>query len=169
MAQDLDMFVGLAEIAGVFVGFAALISLTRRSEIQPPQLAQIRGVVSIGLLVIVASLFPVGLHRYGVTGHSLWLVSSLVFLALLWFAIIFGFSRPEYRKLMASQMRTTPVMTAFFWLVLEVPIQVPLFLTVLGLFPDLEPAFYATGLILHLFEGAFVLTQLVYARVSTNG
>lgn len=168
MAQDFDLFVGLAEIAGVFVGFAALISFTRRSEMKTPQLVQIRAVVSIGLMVIVAALFPIALGHYGITGHKLWLVSSLVFLALLWFAMIFGFRKPEYREVMATQMRTTPVASAFFWVVLELPIQVPLFLTVFGPFPDLEPAFYTTGLILHLFEGAFVLTQLVYAQISAD-
>lgn len=166
MVQDLDLFVGLAEIAGVFVGFAALISFTRRTEVAAFQLAQIRGVVSIGLLVIVAALLPVALGRYGVGERTLWFVCSLAFLLLLWGVMILGFRRPENRQLMISQARTSPVMTAVFWLLLEASIQVPLILAVLGLFPDLEPAFYTTALVVHLFEGAFVLAQLVYSQVS---
>jgi len=170
MAQDVDLFVGLAGIAGVFVGFAALISFTRRTEIVMPELAHIRAVVTIGLLVIVAALLPVGLSRYGVTGHSLWLICSLIFLFLIWAAGIMGLRRPENRAMVVTQARTSPVMTAFFWLLLEVPIEVPLVLSVLGVFPDLEPAFYTTALVLHVFEAAFVLTQLVYSQTpQTDG
>jgi hypothetical protein len=57
-------------------------------------------------------------------------------------------------------------MAAFFWLLLELPIQVPLVLTLLGLFPDLEPAFYTTALVFHLFEAAYVLARLVYWQAS---
>jgi hypothetical protein len=52
-----------------------------------------------------------------------------------------------------------------FWGVLEVAIQVPLLLAVLGVLPDLAPAFYTTALVVHLFQAAFVLGQFVYSRV----
>jgi hypothetical membrane protein len=168
VAQDIELFVGLAGIAGVFVGFAALISFTRRPEIAPFQLAQIRGVVTIGLLVIVASLVPVGLNRYGITGHTLWVTSSALFLALVWVVMVMGMRRSENRRLMASQAKATPLLTAFFWTVLEIPIHVPLVLVLIGVFPDLEPAFYTTALVVHLFEAAWVLAQLVYSQASAT-
>lgn len=164
MAQDIDVFVGLAGIAGVFVGFAALISFTRRPEIEEHQLTHIRAVVTIGLLVIAATLLPIGLSRYGVEGHALWLVCSLVFLSLVWYVGIMGLRRRENRQYVVTQAQTSPVTTAFFWLVLELPIHVLLILAILGLFPDLEPAFYTTALVIHLFEAAFVLAQLVYSQ-----
>lgn len=166
MTQDVDLFAAIAEIAGVFVGFAALISVTRRTEIEASQLGQIRAVVTIGLVVIVAALVPVGLGRYGVTGHNLWFLCSLIFLVLIWAVIILSLRRPENRELTITQARASPVMAAFFWLLLEVPIQVPLILAVLGLYPDLEPAFYTTALVFNLFEAAFVLAQLVYSQRS---
>ena len=52
----------------------------------------------------------------------------------------------------------------FFWLVLELPIQVPLLLAVLGLFQGLDVAFYVTALAFNLFEAAFVLAQFVYPQ-----
>ena len=165
LIQDADLFVALAQIAGVFVGFGALISVTRRTEIEPADLAHIRGVVTIGLAVIIAALIPLGLGRYGVTGHNLWSICSLVFLSLIWAVLILSVRRPDTRELMFSQARANPVMAAFFWLLLEVPIQIPLVLAVLGLYPDLEPAFYTTALVLNLFEAAFVLARLVYAQV----
>jgi len=91
----------------VFVGFGALISFTRRNEIEPIQLGQIRAVVTSGLVVIVAALLPVGLSRYGVGGHSLWFLSSLIFLLLVWAVIVLSLRRPENRRIVASEARAT--------------------------------------------------------------
>jgi hypothetical protein len=167
--QDVELFVAIAEIAGVFVGFGALISVSGRDEIRPQQLGQIRAVVTIGLVVIVAALVPVILGRYGATGHALWLTSSVVFLGLIWAVIVLSLRSSGNREVVVGQARSSPTLAAFFWLWLEIPIQLPLVLTILGLFPDLEPAFYLTALAFNLFEAAFVLAQLVYARVRSPG
>ena len=151
----------LAEIAGVFVGFGALIGVTRRSEIGPTQLGQIQWVVTSGLLVIAAALLPVVLVRYGVTGHNLWSVCSLIVLLLIWFLLGFALRKVEAREQLIAEARANPMAAAFLWLLLELPIQVPLVLAVLGLYPDLEPAFYTTALVFNLFEAAFVLGRLV--------
>ena len=84
MTQDIELFIAIAEIAGVFVGFGALISLTRKNAIDFAQLGRLRGVVSVALVVIVAALIPVGISRYGITGHDFWLVCSFIFLFLVW-------------------------------------------------------------------------------------
>lgn len=164
---DAVLLVTIAEIAGVFVGFAALISVTRRSEIDASQLGQIRAVVTIGLVVVVAALIPVGLHAYDVAGHSLWLGAGIIYLVLNWAVIYLALRRPENRRLAATQARTRPVMAALFWL-LEIPIQIPLLLIVLGVNPDLDAAFYFTALVFHLFEAVFVLAQLVYTQVGRH-
>lgn len=166
MTDDLGLFVAIAEIAGVFVGFAALISVTGRDEVAPGQLAQVRAVVTIGLVVIVAALVPVGLERYGLSSEALWRTSSAAFLALVWAVIGLSLRRPENRALTLSQARRSPGLSAVFWGVLEVAIQLPLLLAVLGLAPDLARAFYTTALVVHLFQAAFVLGQFVYMRVS---
>jgi hypothetical protein len=163
---EFDLFISLAGIAGVFVGFGSLISATSRSELSAAQLGQIRAAVTTGLTVIVAALIPVGLDRYGVTGHSLWALSSAAFLIVSWAVIILSLRRRDLRALAISQARSSPIQTGFFWLLLELPIQVPLLVTLAGLVPDLEPAFYFTALAFSLFEGAFVLTQFVYSQES---
>lgn len=166
MTDDLGLFVAIAEIAGVFVGFAALISVTGRDEVAPGQLAQVRAVVTIGLVVIVAALVPVGLDRYGLSTEALWRTSSAAFLALVWAVIALSLRRPENRALTLSQARRSPGLSAVFWGVLEVAIQLPLLLAVLGVLPDLARAFYTTALVVHLFQAAFVLGQFVYMRVA---
>ena len=165
--EDIVLFVTIAEIAGVFVGFAALISVTRRSEFGASQLGQIRAVVTIGLVVVVAALVPVALGAYDVVGRAVWTVAGVVYLGLNWTVIYLALRRPENRRLAASQARTTPVMTVFFWL-LEIPIQVPLVLILFGVNPEVDAAFYLTALVFHLFEAALVLAQLVYAQVGRH-
>ena len=166
VALDSGLFIAIAEIAGVFVGFGALISVTRRIEIEAAQLARIRGLVTMGLGIIVAALIPVGLNLYGVTDHNLWFLSSLIFFSLNWVVIILSFRDPVNRELMKTETRSNPVITVLFWLSLEVPFQVILVLTMLGLYPHLEPAFYTTALLFFLFQAAFALTLLVYSQVS---
>lgn len=164
MLQDFSLLMTMAQIAGIFVGFGALISITGKSEIDASQLGQIRAVVTIGLVVIVAALLPVGLGHYGLTGHTLWLLCSLVFLLLSWAVTIYSLQRPENRDITLARARANPIMAVFFWLLLEIPMQLPLVLTALGLYPQLDIAFYITALVLNLFQAAFVLAQFVYSQ-----
>jgi L-asparagine transporter-like permease len=159
MTRDIELFIAIAEIAGVFVGFGALISLTRKNAIDFPQLGRLRGVVSVALVVIVAALIPVGISRYGITGHDFWLVCSVIFLFLVWAQILLSLSKSEYRELLTKQTRVNPLVSMFFWLLLEAPIHVSLVLAIIGIYPDLEPAFYTTALLFHLFEATFLLVR----------
>ena len=120
-SQDVEVFVGLAGIAGVFVGFAALIGLSREDDVDPARFIDIRGVVTIGLVVIVVALVPVVLSRYGLVDHSLWFTSSLVFLAFLWTVSFHGLRRPENRAAIRAQARAAPRLYAFVWIVGETP------------------------------------------------
>lgn len=163
---EVDLFVAIAEIAGVFVGFGALISVTHRDEVDAAHLGQIRALVTIGLVVIVAALVPVALSRYGMSDRAMWFFSSLIFLIISWAVIVLSLRRPENRALVVDQARTTPYRAIFFWVLLELLVQVPLILSVLGIRPDLQPAFYLTALVFNLFEAAFVLAQFVYLQVS---
>ena len=52
--QDADLFVGLAGIAGVFVGFAALIAVRSGGPTDPLEVAPMRMIVSMAMLTIVA-------------------------------------------------------------------------------------------------------------------
>ena len=167
MIEEVVLFVTIAEIAGVFVGFAALISVTRRSEIEAPQLAQIQAVVTSGLLVVVASLVPVGLTFYDAGGHGLWVVAAVVYLVLNWVVIILALQRSANREQAIAQVRQSPVAAALFWM-LELAIQVPLLLIIFGVNRKLDVAFYMTALVFHLFEAALILAQLVYAQTGRH-
>jgi hypothetical protein len=168
LIHDVELFIALAEIAGIFVGFGALISITRKNAIEFSQLGRLRGVVSIGLVVIVTSLIPVGISRYGVTGHNLWLICSIIFLFLMWTMSLMSLRKRKYRELLVNQSRENPFMNLFFWVFLEAPIHVSLILVVLGIYPEFEPALYTTALLFNLFEAIFVLVQIVHYQMSAS-
>ena len=156
MVQNAEIFIGIAHIAGIFVGFEALISVTHEKEV-----GRIRGIVTVGLMTIIAALIPIGLSSYGSSGHSLWFLSSLIYLCLNWTVIILSLRRSEDREYLKTQSKTSMIL---FWLIFEVPLEVPLILTVIGLFPHLEEAFYITALLFNLFSAAYVLSQIVYTK-----
>ena len=156
MVENIEIFIGIAHIAGIFVGFEALISVTHQKEA-----GRIRGIITVGLSTIIASLIPIGLGAYGFSGHSLWFLSSLFYFCLDWTVIILSLRMPENRELMRNQTKTS---TMLFWLIFEIPLQISLILTLIGLFPDLEQAFYITALLFNLFSAAYVLSQIVYTK-----
>jgi hypothetical protein len=160
--EDADIFLSIAEIAGVFVGFGALISFSPDRAVEAR--APLRTVVTIGLVVLVAALLPVALARYGLTDRALWGWSSGGFLFVIWLAILVPLLDTEQRTWMKADAKANPALTMFLLAFLELPIQVPLALVVLGVVTTLASAFYVTALVLNLFEAALVLARLVFAR-----
>ena len=109
--QDGDLFMGLAGIAGVFVGFAALIAVRSGGPTDPLEVAPMRMMASMAMLTIVAALAPVTLGRYDLTDHQVWALSSA--LVLVGFALIPAMSArtPEYRagwSTSIAETRLTP-------------------------------------------------------------
>jgi hypothetical protein len=159
LVENIEIFIGIAHIAGIFVGFEALISASHQKELE-----RIRGLVTVGLTTIIASLLPIGLGSYGFSGHILWFLCSLIFLCIDWIVMILSLLKSENRELLRKEKKTHPVMFILFWLLFEVPLQVPLILVMIGLFPELGSAFYITALLFNLFSAAYVLSQIVYTK-----
>jgi hypothetical protein len=168
--QDTELFLSLAEIAGVFVGFGALISVRSGAVMGVSEINSIRWVVTIAIWVVIVALAPVIVSRYGMTGHELWLVCSLPALALLAVMIIVYGRTPENSADVADTFATWPraliVLGAgfTFWLPTLLLVLV-LALAVLGSFPDQEQALYLTAVGLGLFMSAIHLFVMVFWRV----
>lgn len=160
--DDLHLFLSIAEIAGVFVGFGALISVAQDQPLAAR--AQLRGVVMTGLGVLVGALLPVTLARFGLADRALWGWASAAFLAVIWMIIVPTLRHPEARAWSRADVREHPVHNILFWVFLEVPIQVSLILALLSVIPELDPAFYVTALVLNLCEAAYLLARVVLAR-----
>jgi hypothetical protein len=164
LVSTFELFIAIAEIAGIFIGFGALISITRKDEIDPAQLQRIRGVVSVGLAVIVVSLVPIGLNTYGIIDHQLWFISSFAYLTINWGMIVTSFRSEQNRRMLSEQMKFNTLTTIFFWVLLEIPLQAPLILILIGIFQSLDPALYTTSLLFNLFQAVYVLAQIVYSQ-----
>ena len=162
--QDVELFLSLAEIAGVFVGFAALISVRSAGASDAHEVTYIRAVVTSALWVVIAALAPVIISRYDLAGHGLWLACSLLALVLLLGQWIANERTTESRELGAAWSRAQSIATVASYLGLMIPTIAALILVVLGLFPDQEPALYLTAVGLGLFLGAFSLLMLVFSQ-----
>ena len=169
--QDADLLVQLAGIAGVFVGFGALISVRGGGPSEVDEVSTIRWVMSLGIWVIIAALAPVVVNRYDIAAHELRLVCSLV--ALVLFAVMLAVNGrapetvagrtaalaapPQARAMMVVQA------VAVVWLPM-VSIVLARALVALGLFPDQEPALYLTAVTVGLFGAALSLFGLVFSQ-----
>jgi hypothetical protein len=160
---DDELFVALAQIAGVFVGFGALIGATREGGASASDRLQLHSVVLVGLLVVATALIPVGLARYSLGPDTVWRVSSLAFLLLIWAVILAPFRDPADRGVLLSRFKARPMSLAFL-VCLEAFVQGPLVLVLLGSFPASSPALYTTALVINLLQAAFLLSQLVLSR-----
>jgi hypothetical protein len=167
LTEDSELFVSLAEIAGVFIGFGALIGFTRRAGVPAVDRFRINTVVLVGLLVVAAALIPVCLARYPLEPATVWRVSSFVFLVLIWAVILAPFRDPSDRSLLFLQARAEPIALVFL-LCLEVVVQGPLVFVCLGLFPTASAALYTTALVINLLQVSFMLSQLVLSRPDTG-
>ncbi|MHB8891470.1 MAG: hypothetical protein ACYC65_05430 [Candidatus Limnocylindrales bacterium] len=167
--QDADLFVGLAGIAGVFVGFAALIAVRSGGPTDPLEVAPMRMMVSMAMLTIVAALAPVALGRYDLTDHQVWAMSSALALAGWFLTVVVSSRTPEYRAGWATSIaetRLTPgdvVGWAFYALYLTVSLLAPIVI-VLGVAPELEAALYFTVVVLLLLGAGWILLGLVFAQ-----
>jgi L-asparagine transporter-like permease len=164
-----DLFLELAAIAGVFVGFGALIAV-RSSGASPDEVGYMRGVVSFGLLTVVAALAPVTISRYAPAEHQVWVLSSVVVLAGLVVLIVAMGRTPEYRANVGATWRSRglrAIETAA-----SVPLDIALVLVpiviLLGLAPEHEAALYFTLVVLLLLGAGWVLLDLVFSQRRTT-
>ena len=162
--QDTELFLSLAEIAGVFVGFGALIAIRSAGPANVVEVAVISWVVMLATVVVAAALAPVVVGRFGAAGHGLWLVCSVFALVLFWG----GFAVSE--RLGAEQRAFAEArapLKARAWVELVgvavwLPATVALVLVVLGVVPDQEAALYFAAVVLFLMMDALLLLMVVF-------
>jgi Na+/melibiose symporter-like transporter len=117
-----DLFLSLTQIAGVSVGFRALIAVRSGGTMEVSEVNSIRWVVTTGIWVVITALAPPIVSNYGLTGHELWLVCSLLALALLAVMIVVFARTPENLAELEVNLAITPrlvtalVMGPRFWL-----------------------------------------------------
>jgi len=160
MSEDVDTLLSIAEIAGVFVGFAALLTFIGRRadpEDRSRDAFLLANVVLISVMVIVATLVPVVLNRYGLSNLAVWRVSSAVFFILNWLNILFTARVTQGFRATHSQRRAL----SFTVWSLEPLLQISLLLCIVGVWKSVAGAFYITALSVALIEVSLVFANLV--------
>ena len=168
--QDADLFLELAGIAGVFVGFGALIAVRSGGPSDPFEIAPMRAMVALGMMAVIAAVAPVTLDRYGLRGHEVWALSSSVVLAAWLVMLVINVQTPEYRQGWSTTLadeharglRVVDVVgDGAYVLYMILSVLTPIVI-ILGLAPDLEAALYFTVVVLVLLGAAWTLLWLVY-------
>ncbi len=160
--QDADLFMELAGIAGVFIGFGALIAVRSAGQ-TALDVVGVGMVVFAATIVAVMALAPVAISRFGVTGHGMGLACSVGGLLLWWGGdeVIVRTSRERQRYVASAPIRARwrgELVGAAIWL----PANLALVLVVLGSFPDQEAALYFAAAALFLLFTAVLLLMMVF-------
>jgi hypothetical protein len=166
--QDTGLFLSLAEIAGVFVGFGALIAVRSGGAGEPQEVAPMRLVVGLGMLTVIGAIAPVTLGRYDLTSHQVWALSSVVVgvcFGGLWFIQV---RAPEYKEATTIVKSARPAIQNALenaaGLLIMGGSGLALVAIVLGVAPELEAALYFTVVVLLLVMAAWTLLWLVFMQ-----
>ena len=160
MMQDIDILLAIAEIAGVFVGFAALVTVVAgRSDTasQTDDSFRLLHVVITSAQVIAAALVPIVLLRYGLSQDVVWRISGAFLFVLNWM-ILFFINRVSQGY--ASALSRMRAMSITGWS-LELLYQASLLLCMTGVWGDLAPAFYLTAIVVGVFQVIVIFTDLI--------
>ncbi len=128
-----------------------------------------RGVVSFGLLTVVAAVAPVMLSRYHPTGHEVWAASSILVLVGLIGVILAMVRTSEYRANMAATWHSgrAKAIENVASVPLDIALAVVPVVILLGLAPDHEGALYFTVVVLLLLAAGWLLLDLVFSQRSS--
>ena len=171
--QDADLFMELAAIAGVFVGFGALIAVRRGGPTEPFEVAYTRGMVAIGVLAVIAALAPVTLGFFDLAEHQIWALSSFLFLVVGLIVTVTMVRTPEYRTNIAAQAEKARAPSRSRWIAVGETVLTGLSLLalvllpvviLLGVAPDLEAGLYFGLVVLLLLSAGATLLELVYSQ-----
>ncbi len=172
--QHTDLFMELAGIAGIFVGFGALIAVRSGGPSEPQEVAPMRGIVGSGVLAVMGSLAPVTLSFFDLAEHEILGLSSGLFLvgeAVFVFAVV---RSPDYRAMVAGEVRAARTPSPGRWLVVLqdvvlngllalAMVLIPIVI-VLGVAPDLEAGLYFALVALTLLGAAWLLLWLAFKQ-----
>ena len=165
MSEDTSTLLGIAEIAGVFVGFAALVTIVARGverESRFDDADRLLNVVIVSAEAMAAALLPIVLDRYGISQPVIWRVSSGLVFAANWGVILFLNRVTQGFASVHSRMRGLSIA---IW-ILEMFYQALLLLCILGAWQSQAPAFYLTAIVVGLFQVILIMVDLVASLIA---
>ena len=158
--EQAGTLLSIAEIAATFAGFAALVTLFGRRRVAGSgahDLLRLRLVITTSVVVVVAALVPVAPAGFGFDVNLTLRLSAAAYLMLHYAAIVsFIRSYQPVRGLFAPDRFAVTVAA-----IVEVLVQIALFATLLGFFPQGHDGLYVSALVGTLAQAAFVFLRLV--------
>lgn len=163
---DVDLLLSLAEIAGVFVGFGALIAVRRGRPREAHEFVPVRAVLIMGVATIIAALAPVTIGRYDLADRQVLALSSIVVLAAYVGLGYYHFRAPEFKAAAAvfavPRSRASAVIESIAYVLVVGGPLVALLAIALGLAPGLDAALYFTVVVLFLVQATWTLLLLAF-------
>lgn len=161
MLDNTDTLLSMAEIAAAFAGFAALVSVIRRTNASPfdavHDLLRLRLVIASSVAGVAAALIPVGIDGYGLAPETTWRVAAFIFLffdnGIL--ASFFSAYKPVKGTFEPDRLAVAVVLS------LEVVEQSSLLAVLFGVPLGNPPALYVTALIANLCQAGFIFVRFV--------
>lgn len=158
-----ELFVHFAEIAGIFVGFGALIGLRSGQSSDLHDVVYLTSVLALGVWVVIAALVPIALSQYGVHNDTLWRSSAVAAFAFWVVSLIALWRHPSFRS-----MNSTPEPLDRFFPVVGLPLHImiagSLILIILGIWSRLDEALYVTALAAAVVFAGYTLLTLVLSH-----
>ena len=165
MADDISSLFAIAEIAGVFIGFAALVTVVAsRSEGEGrlEDTFKLAHVVLINVMIITAALFPVVLNRYGLASSAVWRISSGFLIAVNLMQTLYLSRTTQGYRSAFSQRRTLGLailsLSPFF--------HIPLLMCIFGIKQNLAPALFLTAIVAAIFQSSLFFADLVISMIA---
>lgn len=155
-----DALYTIAEVAGVFVGFAALATVViggRDSARRDVGKYLLINVIVVGAVLLLGALTPAACSTFDIEMQYVWRISSGILFALNLLAILVLQTITRGIEFAHQQRRITSVAG---WS-LEPLFQILLLINIIGWKPHLAEGFYTTALLITLFQGLIVITDLV--------
>jgi hypothetical protein len=161
MLDNTDTLLSMAEIAAAFAGFAALVSVIRRTDESRADavhdLLRLRLVIASSVAGVAAALIPVGIDGYGLDPSVTWRLAALIFLffdnGIL--TSFFTAYQPVRGTFEPDRLAVGVVLS------LEVVEQGSLIAVLFGLPLGNPSALYVTALIANICQAGFIFVRFV--------
>ena len=121
-----------------------------------------RGVVSMGLMTVLAGVAPVVIGRYGFTEHEVWALSSILVLIGMVGTFAVNNMTPEAQVADEPISRSIKIVRGVVWVPSVIVLLLFPIAIVLGVAPIREDALYLTVVALILLWSAISLLMLVF-------
>lgn len=166
--METELFVHFAEIAGVFVGFGALISLRSAHLTDVHDIVYLQAVLGLGIWVVVSALTPIVISRYDVSGHPLWLSSAAAALTVWLVMLVSLWVSTDWREFDKHQ-ELADKFFAVVGLPLHVVIAGSLLLVLIGVWRRVDEALYVTALAAGVAFAGYTLLVCVMSQKHGHG